>query len=784
MSNCRRSWLLLAGLISLPGFAAPEIKVLSSHPALVSDGDVLLEVLGTTTGDSSLRIELDGRNVTERFTERENGRRMGLLKGLKPGTNTLHVLDDQGSRTLEIRNHPGYGPLFSAGQHRRDGWEDCRAGLQSPQKDCNVAPSYRWLYKPANPLQPGLVEFDPAGGMPDDVAMTTTDNGHTLPFVVRREDGFLDRDRYTILVLYQPEQDWQPWQPQPQWNRKLLIPHGGNCGRAYSPGEPQLSDSTGGVPGGPEHTYVYALGSGFAVLSTALNNGAHNCDMVLQAESMIMAKERLVEQYGELRYTIGTGCSNGAIAQHTVANAYPGVYQGLLTTCSYPDGWSSLVKGVDYHLLRQYLENPTRWGAGVSWSPHQFGPVEGHVSHLNAVVTTELFYDSLRPDTGCAGPDSYHPDNNPQGVRCGRMEWGTHVWGTRLVPGPAGDPPIAVSKFTYGNQGIPYGLQALRDGQISPAQFVDLNQQIGGVDHDMNLQAARTHSDPGAIASAMRSGIANPVNHLDKVAIINFFGPDPGAAHDAVHAWWTRWRLERRHGHHDNHVMWGGPGPLIGDPWYFPQSFYAMDRWLAAVEADRSDAPLAEKIVRNRPADVHDQCSNGLGQKIADALCVELLRPAYAYGTPRTAAGADRHAMNYDCQLKPFSRADDFGPLPFTEAQWQQLESLFADGVCDYALPGIAETVQTRAWLGYRDEQGEITVGGAPLPVPGDPPAGWASPAFADTAPAAMGAAGESARAAPSGSRLRGGGALSLWLLALLLITRPRRKRWARLITA
>ena len=38
----------------------------------------------------------------------------------------------------------------------------------------------------------------------------------------------------------------------------------------------------------------------------------------------MMAKERLVEQYGDVRYTIGTGCSGGSIAQHTVANAYPG----------------------------------------------------------------------------------------------------------------------------------------------------------------------------------------------------------------------------------------------------------------------------------------------------------------------------------------------------------------------------------------------------------------------------------------------------------------------------
>ncbi len=32
-----------------------------------------------------------------------------------------------------------------------------------------------------------------------------------------------------------------------------------------------------------------------------------------------------------------TGCSGGAIAQQHIANAYPGIYQGIIVQCSYPD---------------------------------------------------------------------------------------------------------------------------------------------------------------------------------------------------------------------------------------------------------------------------------------------------------------------------------------------------------------------------------------------------------------------------------------------------------------
>ena len=107
--------------------------------------------------------------------------------------------------------------------------------------------------------------------------------------------------------------------------------NGGGCGGDYGTGRARLDDYSGTIPPAPGYTqsYVTALGRGFAVGATALNNNGHNCNLVVQAESMLMMKERLVERYGDLRYTIGTGCSGGSITQQQVANAYPGgVYDG------------------------------------------------------------------------------------------------------------------------------------------------------------------------------------------------------------------------------------------------------------------------------------------------------------------------------------------------------------------------------------------------------------------------------------------------------------------------
>ena len=125
----------------------------------------------------------------------------------------------------------------------------------------------------------------------------------------------------------------------------------------------------------------------------------------MEAESLMMAKERLVERYGELRYTIGTGCSGGSIAQHTVANAYPGIYQGLVTTCSYPDTFTAGAQFADYHLLRLYFEDPSRWGPGVAWTADaDGGRSRATLSHVNAVIADEgLFKAALNPENACPG---------------------------------------------------------------------------------------------------------------------------------------------------------------------------------------------------------------------------------------------------------------------------------------------------------------------------------------------------------------------------------------------
>ena len=549
--------------------------------------------------------------------------------------------------------------------------------------------------------------YDPAKP-PSDVATTTTDQGVAIPFVVRQETGYQDRDQYKILTLFDPTKPWERWTPQRQWNRKVLVTHGGGCGGDFESGEAPLADLSGTLPELPlvPQTYIAALGRGFAVMSAALANTGHNCSVPLNAEALIMAKERLIEQYGDVRYTIGTGCSGGSIAQQTIANAYPGaVYDGLIITCAYPDSLTAGAQFADYRLLRNYFESAQH---GL-WLPVQWGPVEGRPEHVNAIAADELlFKGATDPDDGCVTPDLlYNAQSNPGGVRCSILDWMINVLGPRPESvwtdmerraghGFAGTP--------FGNTGIQYGLGALAQGLITPAQFADLNANIGGLTIDVEPTPERTPGDDASIANAYRSGAINESNNLSGVAIIHHAGPDPGLAHDYAHSWWIRDRLDRAQGHHDNHVLWFGLTPLFGDVTWPVEALTAMDRWLAAVERDTSSKSRAEKIADDRPGDLKDRC-------LLD-LCKQYL--VTNYGTPRSVAGGDVYNDNMKCQLKPLRRSAY--TVEFSDAEWAQLSKAFPTGVCDWGKPGVGQQ-PTIPWLTYQDAKGRVIYGGTPMPA-------------------------------------------------------------------
>ena len=681
---------LLSAIAAAPAAAAPgdaQVRLLSNRADIVSGGDALMQVVPPSgVRPSAMRVDAGGRDVTPAFGVRGDGRFVGLVTGLRDGATvvTARAPDGRGAR-LTVRNHPIGGPVIAGPQIQP--WT-CFAGALDAQ--CNRPPRYEFFYRSTS--GGALRAYDPANP-PSDVATTTTDQSRTVPFIVRQETGVLDRDEYRIAVLFEPGKPWAPWAPQPGFNHKMVIFHGASCDTAYEQAEaPDVLNET-------------ALGRGFVTMSHALNNAGHNCNIATQAESLIMTKERVVEQYGELRYTIGSGCSGGSLVQQQVANAYPGLYQGITPACSFTDAWSSAMQYVNYQLLRRYYENPTRWAPGVLWTPDTIAAVEGHPNPANAVTFTEVIPSSGEPTRDCPGvprEQVYDENTNPKGVRCTFQDYMVNVFGRRPQDGFAGRP--------LGNIGFQYGLKALLAGKITPAQFVDVNAKIGSFDMDYNPIAERTDADRPALERVYKSGAVNSGEHLDKVAIIDLRGPDPGAFHDVYRTYVMRARLEREHGTAANQILWRGQVPLLGDANFTDQSIVAIDEWLANVEKDTRDVPLSRKILEDKPKTLTDRCTNGAGADLPASACDATVQ---SYSDPQIEGGMPMTDDTMRCALKPLRRSD-YGPVVFSEAQWAELQRRFPNGVCDFDKPG-EDRVKVSTWQTYQEPDGSVLYGGRSL---------------------------------------------------------------------
>lgn len=374
---------------------------------------------------------------------------------------------------------------------------------------------------------------------------------------------------------------------------------------------------------------------------------------------------------------------------------------------------------MDYHLLRAYFEHSSH--QRVSWLPSQWASVEGNLLPLDAIVSDIGFFDAIVPTHACGGTSDqqrYQPQTNPTGVRCSIADYAINVFGPRRKA----DWSANEKKLGHGFAGVPidnvgvqYGLSALNSSQITPAQFVDLNAKIGGLDIDINPTAARIAASEPALARAYRSGMINEANNLNQTAIIDCRGPDPGAAHDSYRAFAVRARLDREHGTHANQLIWEGPAPIIGDTDCTVNSLIAMDHWLQAIASDHSSTSIAQKVVKDKPQDLTDECWNGLGARLTNALCPAGIVPVY--GTPRTVAGDAITTDDNKCRLRPLKRSDY--TATFTDAQWAELQHTFPGGVCDFSKRGLDQQ-PTIPWMTYQTASGTVIYGGRRL---GPPPA-------------------------------------------------------------
>ena len=699
-----------------------QVRTLSGRADLVSGGDTFVEVVvpaGTDLG--GVRVTVGNRDVTGAFRPGGPGLR-GLVTGLPEGESTItaRLPGGRGAR-LVVKNASQSGPVFSGPLILP--WT-CTNGSEAP--DCSQAPTVTYHYKSTE--GGSLRAYDPANP-PDDVATTTTDEGNEVPFIVRQETGYSLRDQYRIAALWDPTPGGSPdpTHDNPGFANKLVLTHGASCNTEYRSAS------------APSVLLEDALSQGFAVASHALDNAGHNCNLVTQAESLVMTKEMVVERFGPLRYTIGSGCSGGSLVQQQIANAYPGVYQGITPQCSFTDTWSTAQQYSEYSGLRRYLEDPATFPEHQI-TPAQWPAIFGHANPANQITFTTAIQNSGEPSRSCPGvppEDVYDENTNPDGVRCTLTDYMRNIFGVHESGPDKGKAHRPIS-----NVGVQYGLSGLLTflkndvsdptrPPLTPDQFVALNGGITGVDLDYNIIPTRSGVDPIAQERVYRSGAANTGAHMDTVAIIDLGGPEPGAFHDVYRKYSMRDRLIREHGTAANQVFWEGQTPLLGDPSFVDDSISKMDEWLAAVEADGRDVPLAQKIIDAKtPAGVTERCVGASGQDVPLTVCDGTV-DATIYSSPRIeAGGGDQAPVNgvgpamvgfsddrLACDTMPIEdfvyAGRSFGEV-FTPEQQAKLKAAFPAGVCDYSKPGIGFQAAV-PWLTYQDAEGDVIYGGKAL---------------------------------------------------------------------
>ena len=678
-----------------------ELRVLSGRAEMVTGGDVLVE---TTAGPEKLSAKLNGQDITRVFRPGKTTEMLiARIEGLKTGKNTLEIKSSKGSAKLELTNYPVSGPVFSGPHQKPFVCQTEAAGLGAPlDEDCSAKTVVTYVYKstqapaPAAPGGPGgrggqgpgglpggFKPFDPGGPRPADLAKTTTSDGKTVDYIVRRERGTINRAIYEIAMLHNPAgPSPEPWNVSPAWNGRLVYSFGGGCSAGYR---------QGGAGGGLNDTQ---LSAGYATASSSLNVFGNNCDDVISAETLMMVKEHFIEQFGVPVHTIGTGGSGGSMQQHLIAQNYPGLLDGITPSISYPDIISVTSNVVDCALLARAFDT-----AAQAWTDEQKKAVSGFATWGTCATSwNRTFSPAFVVATACntviPKPLAYDAKTNPTGVRCSVYDNEVSVFGR--------DPKTGFARRPLDNVGVQYGLVAFNQGKITVEQFLELNQRIGGYDQDGNIVADRSKADPTALRIAYETGRVNSGGgSLGSIPIIDSrpYTDPTGDIHDSFRSFATRARLLASNGRADNQVIFrmpprGAAGAVRVDP------IRLVDSWLDNIAKDQSKDPPAVKVARNKPTEAADTCWTETGEKIVEPAsytgngrCNQMYPPN---ADPRIAAGGPLADDILKCNLKPVDPKDYAQSL--MPEQIARLKSIFPQGVCNYGRPGVAQQRFDSVW--------------------------------------------------------------------------------------
>lgn len=704
-----------------------QIEALSTKPDYVSGGNVLVSVKSSSDAAITLRVNGVDAPAALKPDPRDSSRMIAVVNGLKLGDNAVEASSGGTTARLALTNYPASGPILSGSQLSPyicqtevfalpDG---TRLGVAQDDK-CSAPTKVQYLYRATSggALRP-MISTD---SLPADVATTTTTQGVQVPFVVRVETGTMNRGIYQNAILHDPTKDAAPTPATPPagWNRKLIGVHGTGCATGW-----YVQGAAMGVSPYTANNLI-RLGEGYAVFTNTLNHPTNSCNAVLAGETTMMGKEHFIETFGVPASTVSVGTSGGAYTSLQVADAYPGLFDGIFIDATFPDALSIAMSALDAKLLNRFYTTNNTIGVTepqmVEVSGHKSArawydlaiqsgrtdPVFGRVENIPVVGSLGGTYASGAFNAAVPAPLRWNELTNPTGARGTVFDVGRNVYGIDSQ---------GYGRRPFDNVGVQYGLAQLNAGTITVDQFLELNEKIGGYDNNGNYVANRTAGDLGAIQRAYQSGLQ--LGGGGGLAAIPVF--DLSAFYDEDNFYHYQWfhfaareRMRQANGDTRNHVMWRG-GTSFSDLFGIvtpgraertavsakaqADGWPAFVKWVDAYKADTSTGTQRDKVIARKPSEAVDGCfsfsttpqfiaeTQTLSSTGATGTC-NALWPSYTF--PRAQAGGSVAADKLKCQLKPIA-ASDYA-VTFTGPQAARLGAQFAAGVCDWSKPGVNQT--------------------------------------------------------------------------------------------
>ena len=726
-------FLAMAVLVSSAMAADLKMTALSSRPEMVSGGDTLVKIeVPDSVSLDKVTVTRNGVNVSRVFKPGSGHVLVGLVDGLKNGSNKLEARAGSSSASLAVTNYPITGPIFSGPRDTPFVCETAKSGLGEPlDTDCSIKTRVEFYYVSTSGKTNKLP--DPKK-YPADVATTTTSTGKTVPYVVRVETGTINRGIYQIALLDDPAKaKSEAYQPNDGWNGRLMMSFGGGSGIGHHQGSLMGGFGSGGQGGG-DGVDSSILAKGYATATASLMTYGTSGSDTLAAETAMMLKERFFKRYGVPIYTIGWGGSGGAMLQHLISQNYPGILDAITPNASFPCGQDLAWVHMEPALLLHYFEGfpggpipeifPSSAATkNVDWTEEQKVLVSGYNIKAQGLSwttgNTEQYRSGGTNPLTAAWPgsmgslyqaipeDIYDPISNPTGVRATSFDAQKIMYGT--------DPQTGFAYRAWSNVGRQYGLVALNGGKITILQFLDLNENIGGFDKDGYFQKERTKADDQGLINSYRTGrkfMGYGVN-LPVLDLRGYNDLNPrGESHLRYHSLQTKYRLIHANGTDANRVMWtyvygmqfknrGSGTSSAANPGELGLEY--MDRWLLAIINDKSNDSYAQKVIKNKPADFADGYWDENGKFQPDPASLDpntKTNKLYPIGGDVIiASGSPIEEEATECTLKTPQKSDY--KASFTDEEWARLNRIFKDGVCDYSKPGIHADIKSTPWLSY-----------------------------------------------------------------------------------